>query len=182
MPIWPTDTWPTDIWSMDTWPMDIWPISAWGDIWPTDKMSHFNNSFIQFNNRISSIQRAVSDGNITKMWKESKEKLAKIVCWPNVPPCTYWPNVRWPSVRWPNGRWSNVPDSPGGQLPLVYWPLWLSQLTDHPGCLYTMITVLWSDPPPPPASDPFAHCHPPQLTHPVSTKQLTWLGSLAQSL
>ena len=34
------------------------------------KMSHFNNSFIQFNNRISSIQRAVSDGNITKMWKE----------------------------------------------------------------------------------------------------------------
>ena len=35
---------------------------------------HFNNSFIQFNNRISSIQMAVSDGNITKMWKESKEK------------------------------------------------------------------------------------------------------------
>ena len=35
---------------------------------------HFNNSFIQLNNRTSSIQRAVSDGNITQMWKESKEK------------------------------------------------------------------------------------------------------------
>ena len=38
------------------------------------KFIHFNNSFIQFNNRISIIQRAVSDGNITKMWKESTEK------------------------------------------------------------------------------------------------------------
>ena len=110
-PIWPTDTWPTDIWSTDTWPTDIWPISAWGDIWPTDKMSHFNNSFIQFNNRISSIQRAVSDGNITKMWKESKEKFGQNCLLAKCPPCTYWPNVRWPSVRWPNGRWSNVPDS-----------------------------------------------------------------------
>ena len=85
-PIWPTDTWPTDIWSTDTWPTDIWPISAWGDIWPTDKMSHFNNSFIQFNNRISSIQRAVSDGNITKMWKESKEKFGQNCLLAKCPP------------------------------------------------------------------------------------------------
>ena len=79
-------TWPTDIWSTDTWPTDIWPISAWGDIWPTDKMSHFNNSFIQFNNRISSIQRAVNDGNITKMWKESKEKCGQNCLLAKCPP------------------------------------------------------------------------------------------------
>ena len=85
-PIWPTDSWPTDIWSTDTWPTGIWPISAWGDIWPTDTMSHFNNSFIQFNNRISSIQRAVSDGNITKMWKESKEKFGQNCLLAKCPP------------------------------------------------------------------------------------------------
>ena len=82
--IWSTDTWPTDIWPTDTWPTDIWPISAWGDIWPTDKMSHFNNSFIQFNNRIPS--RAVSDGNITKMWKESKEKFGQNCLLAKCPP------------------------------------------------------------------------------------------------
>ena len=58
---------------------------------------------------------------LQKCGRKAKRNLAKIVCWPNVPPCTYWPNVRWPSVRWPNvrwpsvrwpnGRWSNVPDS-----------------------------------------------------------------------
>ena len=80
------DTWATPIWPTDTWPTDIWPISAWGDIWPTDKMSHFNISFIQFNNRISSIQRAVSDGNITKMWKESKEKFCQNCLLAKCPP------------------------------------------------------------------------------------------------
>ena len=49
-------------------------------------MSHFNNSFIQFNNRISSIQRAVSDGNIKKMWKESKEKFGQNCLLAKCPP------------------------------------------------------------------------------------------------
>ena len=88
------------------------------------KMSHFNNSFTQFNNRISSIQRAVSDGNITKMWKESKEKFGQNCLLAKCPPpmhllakcplakCPLTKiNVRWPSVRWPNGRCPNVPDS-----------------------------------------------------------------------
>ena len=26
-------------------------------------------------------------------------EMRHFVCWPNVPPCTYWPNVRWPIVR-----------------------------------------------------------------------------------
>ena len=81
-------------------------------------MSHFNNSFIQFNNRISSIQRAVSDGNITKMWKESKEKFGQNCLLAKCPPCTYWPNVRWPSVRWPNVRWPSV-RWPNGRCPNV---------------------------------------------------------------
>ena len=144
---WTTPIWPTDIWSTDTWPTDIWPISAWGDIWPTDKMSHFNNSFIQFNNRISSIQRAVSDGNITKMWKESKEKFGQNCLLAKCPPCTYWPNVRWPSVRWPNvrwpsvrwpnGRWSNVPDS----YPTPTQTL-LNYVTDYYGYLFGLMRWL----------------------------------------
>ena len=39
------------------------------------KFIHFNNSVIQFNNRISSIQRAVSDGNIAKCGRKAKRKI-----------------------------------------------------------------------------------------------------------
>ena len=119
-PIWPTDTWPTDIWSTDTWPTDIWLISAWGDIWPTDKMSHFNNSFIQFNNRISSIQRAVSDGNITKMWKESKEKFGQNCLLAKCPPMhllakcplAKCPLTKCPLAKCPLAKWA-LPKCPG---------------------------------------------------------------------
>ena len=92
-----------------------------GHLANTDKMSHFNNSFIQFNIRISSIQRAVSDGNITTMWKESKEKFGQNCLLAKCPPCTYWPNVRWPSVRWPNVRWPSV-RWPNVRWPSVRWP------------------------------------------------------------
>ena len=109
-----------DICSTDTWPTDIWPISAWGHIWPTDKMSHFNNSFIQFNNRISSIQRAVSDGNITKMWKESKEKFGQNCLLAKCPPMhllakcplAKCPLTKCPLAKCPLAKWA-LPKCPG---------------------------------------------------------------------
>ena len=53
-------------------------------------------------------------------------EMRHFVCWPNVPPCTYWPNVRWPIVRWPSVRWPNVrcPSVwiPGSECGRVYSP------------------------------------------------------------
>ena len=69
-------------------------------------MSHFNNSFIQFNNRISSIQRAVSDGNITKMWKESKEKFGQNCLLVKCPPMHLL--AKCPLAKCPLAKWALV--------------------------------------------------------------------------
>ena len=79
-------------------------------------MSHFNNSFIQFNNRISSIQRAVSDGNITKMWKESKEKFGQNCLLAKCPPMhllakcplAKCPLTKCPLAKCPLAKWALV--------------------------------------------------------------------------
>ena len=79
-------------------------------------MSHFNNSFIQFNNRISSIQRAVSDGNITKMWKESKEKFGPNCLLAKCPPMhllakcplAKCPLTKCPLAKCPLAKWALV--------------------------------------------------------------------------
>ena len=112
-----------------------------GDIWPTDKMSHFNNSFIQFNNRISSIQRAVSDGNITKMWKESKEKFGQNCLLAKCPPMhllSKCPLAKCPLAKCPLAKWA-LAKCPLTKCPLAKCPLTKCPLAKCPLAKWALV-------------------------------------------
>ena len=132
--IWPTPIWPTDIWSTDTWLTDIWPISAWGTFGQQTILAKFLFAFLPHFCNVSIRNCPLDTGYSVIELNKTVIEMRHFAGWPNVPPCTYWPNVRWPSVRWPNVRWPSV-RWPNGRCPSVWIPFWIRHLS----CIFEVL-------------------------------------------